>query len=323
MIQTPGTLITRSGDWLLNYYSFLKTKSILSNIEEACLDFINCPINKDGFRSIEFEKFNNDKPSIMLLGDSFTWGHSTRNKTSSFSDILLARGYTVYNMGITATDVAQYLAIAKKYIPRLQPDYVVVNFYLGNDISYYKRPIVPYRKLFYVTNAGFLLAFYDGYYFESLKDTYSNAFDNYIIQNDSDAFNFLCSKLVLTTFIWRFYEKISTKYHISPYLTFAVKSESENIQKLRKYEVPYSNLELAEIKNIADNYGAQFVLSSIPILFEYNRKTKVDFPDIFGGLDYVELDVKKEWYNLKDGHFNDLGHKIYADFLEENILKYE
>jgi hypothetical protein len=304
---------------LADYYHQLKLKNPdeLTELEKAVIEYIHCPINEEGFRSIAFKPYASPKPKILLLGDSFTWGISASVKTSSFADILLSMGYVVYNTGISATDVAQYLAVARKYIPLLKPDYVIVNFYLGNDITYFKREIIPYKPLLYPTNAGVLMACPHGKYFDSPQAAYHFTLKQFCIPSDDNLFNYLMSKTVLSTFLWKILLKAGIiQYADSEMAQYYKEADS------RKYPYPYCNIELNEIRQIATANGARFILSSIPEVYRYVFRTKKDFPDLFDTLPYVEITVSKSDYVLSDGHFNDAGHRKYAFFIDSLIRAY-
>jgi hypothetical protein len=290
----------------------------LTILDSAIIDYIHCPINIDGFRSIAFKNYNTSKPKVLLLGDSFTWGHSTTIKTNSFADILLSRGYVVYNTGISATDVAQYLAVAKKYIPLLKPDFVIANFYLGNDVTYFKREVLPDRPMLYTTNAGNLMACPHGKYFVSAKDAYDFTLKHMIIDEKDNFLFCLASKTVISTLILQaLYElKIINNF------CFDIVKYYHEAEK-RKFNKPYCNLELKHIENICSREGSIFILSSIPELSEKSIKTVKNFPNLFEGIMYHEMPVNKSYYKLSDGHFNDLGHRKYADYLDSLILTYK
>lgn len=297
-------------------YNKIITKDTLalSDLEKGIMQYVNCPINEDGFRSIPFKQYNSDKPKILLLGDSFTWGHSTSHKSYSFSDQLLAKGYVVYNLSITATDVAQYLAAAKEYVSKLKPDFVIVNFYLGNDITYYKRDTKSNTPVFFYTNAGVLMACPHGKYFENADSAYTFYLNQWSIPENDNSINNLMSKTVLTTLCWRILLKLEVvNYGHSPVALYYRDAEK------RKYPFPYCNIELQEIKKIANENGAKFILSSIPEVYSRTLNTKKSFPDLFQGLEYVEMDVSKNDYKLDDGHFNNLGHKRYTEFLIKQV----
>lgn len=289
--------------------------------ETAVLNYLYHPINENGFRSISFKKYKRDKPSVLLLGDSFTWGHSADNATNSFADILLSMGYVVYNTGITGSDVAQYLAVAQKYISELQPDFVIVNFYLGNDVSYYKREPKPHQPFIYHTNAGLLMGCPHGKYLTK-EEAYHLALEHYDIPIDKT--NFI-GKWLLKSSTGRWAMKTLQKSYLTPYL-FTYKENKiaayyAEVEK-QKTDLPYSNQELNEIKTLAEQHNSKFILAVIPWRDNFfDRKTK-DFPDLFGGLPFHEMNADKTDYFLKDGHFNNKGHQRYAAFLDSLIRNY-
>ncbi|MGE0636392.1 MAG: SGNH/GDSL hydrolase family protein [Bacteroidia bacterium] len=295
-----------------------KNPDDLSEFERAIMQYVYKPINTDGFRSIAFKGYSSSNKKILLLGDSFTWGHSTSGKFNSFADELLAKGYVVYNTGISATDVAQYLAIARTYIPLLKPDVVIVNFFLGNDVTYYKREVKPFTPLIFPTNAGNLIACPQGKYFEDVKEAYLLNLHQWQIPVDDNILNKLMAKTIITTLLWRVLAKLEiVNYGLSDIGMYYHEAEK------RKYKKPYSDIELRQIKEIAEQNGARFILSSIPEVYTYTFKTKRNFPDVFENLDYIEMKVTRDDYKLDDGHFNNKGHKRYADFLMQEIEKHE
>lgn len=309
------------------YFSILKKpENMRSEWETAVVNYVHSPINKDCFRSIDFKRYKPSKSSVLLLGDSFTWGHSAINKTNSFADILLSKGYVVYNTGISTTDVAQYLAVAKKYIPELLPDFVIVNFYLGNDISYYKREVLPYHSTFYCTNAGYLLSCPHGKYI-SKEEAYQYALAHSRIPiNEQNIVERILSKTVIGTRIIE-YNPVHT--NLFPYLAVLQGERNEGLTayykevEKQKFSTPYSNYELGQIKSIAEQYGSKFILSSIPDYCIDTLKTAKDFPDLFGGLEYSEMKVERSDYESKSGiHFNEQGHRKYAEFLDSLIRVY-
>ncbi len=215
---------------------------------------------------------------------------------------------------MSATDVAQYLAVAKEYIPVLKPDIVIVNFYLGNDITYYKRDVLPYTPVFFYTNAGVLMSCTQGEYFKNKEEAYDLYLHQWSVPENDNIINCVMAQTVITTMAWRALVKFKlANYGISDVAKYYHEADK------RKYAKPYCNEELKQLKKIADENGATFILSSIPEVYTYTFNTKKDFPDLFEGLDYVEMNVNKSDYKLDDGHFNDAGHKRYADFLIQQI----
>lgn len=296
------------------YFRILKKQS-RSPLEEAYLSYVTRPINHQGFRSIEFKKMPTSAKKVLLLGDSFTWGHTTQNKSDAFADILLARGYTVYNAVITGADSAQYLALAKTLIPELKPDVVIVNFFLGNDVSYFKRELVPGLPIFFCTNAGNLYSFNDGISFQNKESAYEFILRNFSIPKENNTFNYLMAQSRITTLIWKILynaRKVGLRNKIDQELW-------KKADSLR-YPEPYSNVEMKEIKKIADQYKSKLFIISIPDYLDpnYNRTTK-SFYGLFQNIEYFDSPISADLYNKKDGHFNDYGHLAFADFLQTLI----
>lgn len=283
-------------------------------IQNALIHFVDSAVNMDGFRSIAFRPVENNKPSVLLLGDSFTYGHSASFLHNSFADLLLSRGYTVYNTGITGTDVAQYLAIARHWIPRLRPDVVIVNFYIGNDIAYFKREVGPENPVLFPTNAGNLMACPEGVYLRSPEESYALCLYWMCIQR-TRGFERLMS---LTTATSAFYGLLWRKGLIH--------LENDHVRSYysKKEEVvlpfPYSRIQLQQIDSVALANCAKTIVSVIPSVDRWKKTVKAeDFPDAFSGIDYVQMEVTRDDYKLSDGHFNDRGHRRYADFLQKLI----
>jgi hypothetical protein len=285
---------------------------LYDGIDSAILRYTYCPINRDGFRSIDFCATSHKRKKILILGDSFAWGHTTSIITNSFADILLTKGYAVYNTGISGADPAQYLAVAKAYIPLIKPDIVIVNFFMGNDITYYKRPVLPHLPILYSTNAGNLYSFYNGMLFSSASQIYSFIYESTHIPCNNIAGK-ICAKSAIGTLIWRtFYKSGFVKL---PY----TRNKYERYTVSEKYEKPYSNVELDSIRSLTEQSGAKFILSVIPDIQNDALKDPRNTPYLFENLKYSLFPAKKELYNMGDGHFNDKGHMVYANFLDSII----
>jgi hypothetical protein len=153
----PGTAFFRYVDKLVVYDTFYADcNGILRANQDSKRWNFPYQINSDGFRSPEFKKGNGNKLSILIIGDSFAWGKSANPITNCFADLIRNEGYDVFNAGIPAVGPTQYLAIAKIYIPKLKPDYVIISLFLGNDLLEKPDPMLPYHNLFFETNAGMI-----------------------------------------------------------------------------------------------------------------------------------------------------------------------
>lgn len=88
--------------------------------------------NSLGFRDIEIE--HSDKPSILFIGDSFTWGFDAEQEerfTNLLSDQLAE--YQVFNAGVNGFGTDQQFLLLKKFYAEFDPDYVFLTYFSEND----------------------------------------------------------------------------------------------------------------------------------------------------------------------------------------------
>lgn len=265
--------------------------------------YIDNPINHDGFYSVPFDIPCKKRTRVMLIGDSFVWGHSTTNNLLSFSNLLLAKGYLVFNLGISGADVSQYHQLLVEYVQRLEPDVVVVNFYMGNDLEFETRSPKSGVPIFYTSNAGNLYSFRRGEEFSDMDAAYNNVISKTFVPAET-CLGRIASKLVFTTLIW----KVVTQY-----------DDWWEYYYERKFNqsIPESTFQLRKMNTMCDSLGLPFVVSLIPEV-----KSQALEPIELNKFEGVQVHCPKletQHYNLNDGHFNDLGHMVYAEFLDSLI----
>lgn len=112
---------------------------------------INLHHNSRGFRDIEHEV--DEKPGILFLGDSFTWGYDVEAE-ERFTDKLRDSldGWNVFNLGVSGYGTDQQLLLLKEQYDFYKPEIIFVVFCYDNDrldnsmniryTNYYK----PYYK---------------------------------------------------------------------------------------------------------------------------------------------------------------------------------
>jgi hypothetical protein len=109
-------------------------------------------VNSEGFRGEEFRP-RGDLPSALVLGDSFAWGADARPLAgNAFVDLIGRAGYVTYNTGVPGVGTNQYAYLARKYVPRLRPNWVVVAFFVGNDFSQF--PMLPGNPPWHIPVCG-------------------------------------------------------------------------------------------------------------------------------------------------------------------------
>lgn len=80
-----------------------------------------------------------NKPSILFVGDSFTFGTYPSDAVFPrlIEDRLTAQGrpHTAYNRGLPGGGPANYVGLIERHAPALRPNLIVVTIFLGNDIE--------------------------------------------------------------------------------------------------------------------------------------------------------------------------------------------
>lgn len=285
-----------------------RLENILKNGCRNCLDssilhYSKNPINNDGFYSIPFDTSCQRDRKVLLVGDSFTWGHSTSNKTLSFSNVLLGRGYHVFNTGISGADLPQYLQVIKTYVPVLKPEVIVVNVFMGNDIMDFERSPMPYMPVHFSTNAGNLLSFQGDTQLLDMHQAYDNIMSNMVVRGYGPCAHW-ASKSVLGALMW----SVGARFGL-------VK------QKFYQYPkspvVPASRKSLLAIQSFCDSVKVPLVISVIPTI-DGGKLAGAEMKEAaFQGVEYQQPSMDISLYRTGDGHFNDQGHLFYADYLQD------
>ncbi|NQU67405.1 MAG: SGNH/GDSL hydrolase family protein [Candidatus Marinimicrobia bacterium] len=283
----------------------IKTGQLKDCFDSTLIHYQNNPINDDGFYSIPFSTHCGNRTKVLLLGDSFTWGHSSLDKTGSFSNILLARDYIVYNTGVSGADVAQYKRILETYFEQIDPDVVVVNFYMGNDVEYFHRIPQQDSPILYNTNAGNLYSFQYGVQYSTMESTYAMVVHHMNIP-EVTVLNRMAASTAMGTIVWNYLVQIGV-----------YDPQFENV--LDRPEIPYCNNELEWMLEFCNRNKTQFILSVIPNLNKGNLDGASTIPHLFDGIPYNAPDMSPELYKQDDLHFNEKGHLFYANYLEKLI----
>ncbi len=280
-------------------------------------------VNSDGFRSIPFEPSPTGSPSVLFVGDSFTWGASASPLTESFVDLVAREGLVCFNGGIPGTDPAQYALVAERYTPRLRPDVVAAVMYLGNDIHRDLLPVLPHQPPWYVTNAGWLSGFdHERKPLASAEESYayhvsrSNRIGSENLGICRNTLRKLLTQSAVGSLLW-------AEYWASP-APDPEESWTAKERSSRKLERAVATRQcLDRIRQAATSVGARFELFLIPVRPDLeNSLNRVDGNILlFQGYDpQVPNSLTAEHYEPAPGlHFNNRGHRAYADFLLENL----
>jgi hypothetical protein len=299
------------------YASLIQANSVDDGWTKAVLDYVQWPFNKAGFRSIEFNREVQDRPKVLLVGDSFLYGLYASPFFNSFADILLARGYAVYNAGIAGTDPAQYSAIVAKYLHIIQPDLVIICFYPGNDfMPFYRNPSAnePHE---HITNAGFFMSNPAGKYLNP-QEAYLHYLAQISIPKHLTFFNRLCSFTSISSLFWASLWKLGLvqgpadqpSADFSKEAVITAHYLNKIAQSCKEYSTTYMIAEVPDIFGIHNNdnvVAAYPIPDSLQFLFDQHDW---HFPSNFTENDFAS----------GDNHFNNSGSLKFANFLEQLIL---
>jgi hypothetical protein len=104
------------------------------------------PMNSLGFYDTEFAPPTATRGKVVAsIGDSFSYGvvpHAYHYTTVAERAL---PGVAIYNMGFPNTGPSDYLYLLQRQALPLRPDLVVVEIFLGNDVSDFPQPAGPSR----------------------------------------------------------------------------------------------------------------------------------------------------------------------------------
>lgn len=305
-------------------YRAIQTKDAVTDWERAIVEMVHRPYNAEGFRSIPFDSLHSGAPRVLIIGDSFVYGMSARPYYNSFTDLLLARGYLVYNAGIPGTDPAQYAAIAKKYVPMLRPDMVVVCFYPGNDLMPFPREPHPGRPHEHMTNAGFFDSSPEGSYLTP-DAAYHFYLELVTIPKDVPAYRFW-SGTALAGVLWN----VLYRAGIFPHDAVAHYEAGRNMAS--SSHIANTRVHLNRIDSVCNAESVALLHAVIPYVTQPDKVING-----IVGCDTMQLDslfVNSEYhfpwetFNAEedfpegDNHFNNSGSRKFADFLDTLLRRH-
>jgi len=310
---SPNWLNFKAVDSLIVYDDFHVNDDAILVANAANHQVYGLTVNNEGFNSPEFTQTDSTQPTLMLIGDSYTWGMSASPNDSAFANILRkASGVNVHNLGIPAADPVQYALVAERYIPQLKPDAVVLFFFVGNDILLHDRIPVPYENFYFFTNAGAILSEIDGVKFPDAETAYAHLMhDKYWLTGNRNALEWLVSKSAV----------LSRLYSVR--FRWEEKQRWENAI----HDVSLTASYLLRVRNAALAQGATFQLIVIPELREtdlsreaYREKYKALFhhPVLGPHISWPKVS-EQHFVPYPDAHLNNSGHRVYANFLLDSL----
>lgn len=286
----------------------------------------NFKLNSHGFKDEEFSEKKDNTYRILGIGDSFSFGvvpYKYNYLTLIESRLYLKNAnIEVFNMGIPSTGPKDYLSLLVKEGLALQPDMVLLSFFVGNDFEQSKK-----RKLYEYSYVASLL-----HYIINLQPKYGGR----IIHGKGK----YCDDC--PSFTYEEYLKIESQRSLI-YL-----KRNSQFPKLLDRALYYLN----RIKKICEKKGFDFVVVIIPDELQINQdlwreirdayypnierykwnltrpnrilsnelnKLSIDNIDLY---EYFAEASSQQLYRPRDTHWNIAGNKLAANVIEKYIHKY-
>ena len=301
--------------------------------------------NSTGLRNPEIESSKpKDETRILFVGDSIAmgWGVTEDKSFPRVSEKILrqkfpAKKIEAINAGVPTTGPNYYYLFLKNEGIKLDPDIIVVAFWMLNDIPenvYFTDwltvdsqglPVKVRRNLDFLDSTGS-----DWPIEVPLKFKFP------VIRN-SHLFAYL-----MDTFVHQDGKSYESLSGLSPRACLYKKSCHDlDIAKAKAKKL------FLGIKKLADDKGAKLLVAFVPSEFQIDRKARAkydievpltqadkdrpynEFTGFFAenGIDYLDMrpsfkqDSDNIYYFVKDNHWNELGHNLAAEVISGRLME--
>lgn len=269
-------------------WSYLPNKSATQTVGD-----ITTPIylNKNGIRVPHPDfKLDNRLPSVLFIGDSFTFGHGLSYEDSFVGKFASHKEipYQVVNLGVQGYGSDQSLLALKRYLPQFNTKVVVYTFiedHILRNSNYDRRMLIPTAR-FLGTKPEFALNSNNVLYLAREAVLYKNYFHSYL-------FDFL-------------------KIRIGTLLGF-----------FPPHRVELTKAIIQEMKRYSHEHGVHFVILNW-------RWTKNDYNDLHGlGVDIIDTmeNAPDDWKKMTliggihpNAQAGDHAAKLLLDYFQEKGL---
>jgi len=261
--------------------------------------------DENGFR--KFGNPNSNKPKVFFVGDSFTQAQDASDDSTYFSIVAQRTNVEVFAYGVGGFGSLQEMMILQKYIAKIKPDLVVMQFtsndFINNcyDLERRSNQRNNFLRPYLNTNNAIVYHFASNYtnlrtfaykhsrfmdlIFIRLNGYFFGKKDNFSIKDYKESFE-------LTKLAYENVKKICLKEGISV-VSFMVDNVSLDDGSNKEANLYHELMKQMSIE----------ILAEVPISIEQAEKTG-------------------KCCKARDGwHWNNTGHKICGELLSDNILK--
>lgn len=298
--------------------------------------------NSLGLRNPEIGKKNPGTKRILFIGDSFTMGWAVEEEEAfprlvekMLTSKIPNQKIETINAGFTAAGPSGYYLYYKNFTQTIKPDIVVINLYLGNDITsrldvdWIKKdkkglPEVVRSKISYIDFYG------------QLRRKDEPIKYQIPILNESHAFVFFMDRLTPLP-------KVKTETEVITPFVCLFKRQCHDLEKA-KQEVATL---LIEMQKIARSRNQQMIIAILPVEFQIydqarpkygipiplsTREKQIPneyFHELFSKHNINYIDLLPDFldygntrtYFSYDDHWNQLGHYIAAEAISNQLME--
>ena len=266
--------------------------------------------DENGFRiPLNNFSFKNDQNSILILGDSVTFGVGAKEKDTFVGILRNSQKKNLYNTAIFGHNIESYLYILKKNYKKLNNEInEVVIFLCLNDVVPYQGTVLKEIEEKKIEKNNFQ------------KKIVTNTFAlklNVFLRERSSLFVFL--KGFLTNPVERHYNYMKVLYDDEKILKDFEKLTNEIDKFMNKNDLKYSYVLLPYTHQVKNNCKKE-LLKPQEIIKKIFNKQKLNF------IDYTSEFCKnpnsnKLFLRYDPVHLSNYGHKFVSDLLiQENIF---
>jgi lysophospholipase L1-like esterase len=300
---------------------------------------VDIRINSLGFRDLEHAFGKSPKKRVIILGDSFIAGFSVQFEATlariceQYLDKNSAEQWEVINLGVAGFGTAQEMLAFSATGSKFCPDYVVLCFFAGNDVSDNSPELSNNPRPYFILDANGQLVKKPFNQLRNAASSFLNEYSRFYVWQKNQInklTHYFKSEIILNpvhqVFLAGYDAKMTRAWEITRSLTIKLNSLVESAgAKLLVVYLPYSD-------EVNRDWWQETIANSPPMQKEkwdldkpeklisaICRENSMDFisPREF----FLEKSKPSERYYFKHGHFNENGHRLVGQMIGEWVLK--
>ncbi len=316
-----------------------KANSDVSVYEAESARFVDIRTNSLGFRDLEHAQGQSAKRRVVILGDSFVAGFSVDFKDDlsqtceRYLNAHSTQAWEVINLGVAGFGTAQEMIAYREYGRLFHPDYVVLAFFSGNDVSDNSSELSNNPRIYFTLDRNDALVQEPYSQLRSRASSFLNEHSRFYLWQKTQ-----------TARLANWYKQ---KAQLNP--VHRVFLANDDARMDRAWKITYALMQ--EVKRLVDQDGARFGLLNIPYADEVNADWWSETLSASPPMQKETWDLQKpdrlvsrfcETQNVpclsprslmlqktreqntrfyfKHGHFNEAGHQLVGELIAQWIL---